>query len=106
MSLSPEQRREYRALAHNLKPVVIIGDKGISENLIQEAERALADHELIKVKVAFPEKESREQAVSELCQQTGAELVQMIGKIAVLLKRSSQPDPKLSNLARAARARS
>ena len=54
MSLSPEQRREYRAIAHNLKPVIIVGDKGLSEGLQEELERALNDHELIKIKVASP----------------------------------------------------
>ena len=47
MSLSPEQRREYRGIAHNLKPVIIVGDKGLSEGLQEELERALNDHELI-----------------------------------------------------------
>ncbi|MBS8242087.1 ribosome assembly RNA-binding protein YhbY [Marinobacter lipolyticus] len=100
MSLSPEQRREYRGIAHNLKPVIIVGDKGLSEGLQDELERALNDHELIKVKVASTDRETRQQAIAELCKASGAELVQTIGKIAVILRRAKKPNPKLSNLLR------
>lgn len=100
MSLSPEQRREYRGIAHNLKPVIIVGDKGLSEGLQEELERALNDHELIKVKIASPDREVRQEAIAELCQSAGAELVQTIGKIAVIMRRAKKPNPKLSNLLR------
>ena len=100
MSLSPEQRREYRAIAHNLKPVIIVGDKGLSEGLQEELERALNDHELIKSKVASQDRGTRSEAVTALCESSGAELVQTIGKIAVILRRAKKPNPKLSNLLR------
>jgi RNA-binding protein len=100
MSLSPEQRREYRGIAHNLKPVIIVGDKGLSEGLQEELERALNDHELIKVKVASTDREVRQEAITELCKASGAELVQTIGKIAVILRRAKKPNSKLSNLLR------
>ncbi len=100
MSLSPEQRREYRAIAHHLKPVIIVGDKGLSEGLREELERALNDHELIKVKIASQDREVRQEVIAALCQNTGAQLVQTIGKIAVLLRRAPKPNPKLSNLQR------
>ncbi|HET8801629.1 MAG TPA: ribosome assembly RNA-binding protein YhbY [Marinobacter sp.] len=100
MSLSPEQRREYRAIAHNLKPVIIVGDKGLSEGLQEELERALNDHELIKVKVASQDREVRQETISALCETAGAELVQSIGKVAVILRRAKKPNPKLSNLLR------
>lgn len=100
MSLSSEQRRQFRALAHDLKPVVMVGDKGLSEGLTAELERALDDHELIKVKIASPDREDRRAVADALCEETGAELVQMIGKIAILLRRAKKPNPKLSNLVR------
>mgnify|MGYP000465830638 FL=1 len=100
MSLSPEQRREYRAIAHNPKPVIIVGDKGLSEGLQEELERALNDHELIKIKVASQDRETRHEAITALCESSGAELVQTIGKIAVILRRAKKPNPKLSNLLR------
>lgn len=98
MSLSPAQRREYRAIAHNLKPVIIIGDKGLTEGLFQELDRALNDHELIKVKIASTDREVRQEVITELCKNAKAELVQSIGKIAVILRRAKKPNPKLSNL--------
>jgi RNA-binding protein len=100
MSLSPEQRREYRGIAHNLKPVIIVGDKGLTDGLQEELERALNDHELIKIKVASQDRETRHEAVAALCEASGAELVQTIGKIAVIMRRAKQPNPKLSNLLR------
>jgi len=100
MSLSSEQRREYRAIAHNLKPVIIVGDKGLTESLQEELERALNDHELIKIKIASQDREARQQAVTELCAGAKAEVVQTIGKIAVILRRAEKPNPKLSNLLR------
>ncbi|MGP4843675.1 ribosome assembly RNA-binding protein YhbY [Marinobacter sp. 1Y8] len=100
MSLSPEQRREYRAIAHHLKPVVMIGDKGLSENLQKELNRALNDHELIKIKVASPDRDERRVAIEALCKEAGAELIQIIGKIAIILRRAKEPNPKLSNLQR------
>lgn len=100
MSLSPEQRREYRGIAHHLKPVIIIGEKGLTEGLQQELERALNDHELIKVKVASADREQREEIISELCRSAGAQRVQTIGKIAVIMRRAAKPNPKLSNLQR------
>jgi len=100
MSLSPEQRREYRGIAHNLKPVIIVGDKGLSEGLQDELDRALNDHELIKIKIANQDRDVRREAIDALCEASGAELVQTIGKIAVILRRAKQPNPKLSNLLR------
>lgn len=100
MSLSPAQRREYRAIAHNLKPVVIIGDKGLTESLQQELDRALNDHELIKVKIATPDRDQRQELTEALCKGSGAQLVQSIGKIAVIMRRAAKPNPKLSNLQR------
>ncbi|SFL82550.1 ribosome assembly RNA-binding protein YhbY [Marinobacter zhejiangensis] len=100
MSLSPEQRREYRGIAHTLKPIIIIGDKGLTEGLQQELDRALNDHELIKIKVANPDRDARREAIEFLCKESGAQLIQVIGKIAVILRRAKKPNPKLSNLLR------
>lgn len=100
MSLSPAQRREYRAIAHHLKPVVTLGDKGLNEGVKEELDRALNDHELIKVKVAGSDKEGRTAQAESLCKATGAELVQLIGRVAVILRRAKKPNPKLSNLSR------
>ena len=100
MSLSSADKKHYRAIAHNLNPVIIVGDKGLSEGLIDELKRALKDHELIKVKVAIGDRDARGLMINELVEKSGAELVQSIGKVAVLLKKNSKPNPKLSNLIR------
>ncbi|KZY33768.1 MULTISPECIES: ribosome assembly RNA-binding protein YhbY [unclassified Oleiphilus] len=100
MSLSSADKKHYRTIAHNLNPVIIVGDKGLSEGLMEELNRALNDHELIKVKVAIGDRDDRSALITELVEQSGAELVQTIGKIAVLLKKNKKPNPKLSNLIR------
>ena len=100
MTLSAADKKQYRAIAHNLNPVIIVGDKGLSETLMEELNRALSDHELIKVKVAIGDRDDRAQLIETLAKDSGAELVQTIGKIAVLLRRNKKPNPKLSNLIR------
>ena len=93
-------RKSLRAIAHELKPVIIVGEKGLTETVIGEVERALGDHELIKVKLASNERDERAEIVEAILSATGATQVQLIGKVLVLLKRSNQPKPGLSNLIR------
>lgn len=100
MTLSTADKKHYRTIAHNLNPVVIVGDKGLSENLLDELNRALHDHELIKVKIAIGDRDDRSQIIEALIGSTKAELVQAIGKVIVLLKKNPKAKPKLSNLIR------
>ena len=100
MTLSAADKKQYRAIAHNLNPIIIVGDKGLSESLIEELNRALHDHELIKVKIAHNDRDERQQLIDKLVEISGAMLVQSIGKVVVLLKRNPKPNPKLSNLLR------
>jgi len=100
MSLSSDKAKQYRAIAHNLKPVLLIGDKGPSEAVIAELNRALNDHELIKVKINLGDRDDRKTIIEEIVRQSGAELVQSIGKMAVLFKKAAKPNPKLSNVLR------
>ncbi len=100
MTLSTADKKQYRTIAHNLNPVVIIGDKGLSENLLDELNRALHDHELIKVKIAIGDRDDRSAIIDALLDATKAELVQSIGKVVVLLKKNPKAKPKLSNLVR------
>lgn len=92
--------KQLRAIAHKLKPVVTIAGNGLSEGVISELDRALNDHELIKVKLAVGSREARTAISREICDRTGAELVQGIGNVVVILRRTGQPDPRLSNLLR------
>ncbi|MBX2808416.1 MAG: YhbY family RNA-binding protein [Cellvibrionaceae bacterium] len=100
MSLTPAQKKRYRSIGHTLKPIVTIADKGLSENLQAELERALSDHELIKVKLAISDRTLRNQTTQELCTQTNALLVQAIGKTALIFRQAKKPKAKLSNLSR------
>jgi RNA-binding protein len=91
MNLTNKQRSHLRSLAHHLKPVVMVGDKGITENLLAELDRALEAHELIKVSISGADKKQRRTLSEELCQNGTAELVQMIGHITVLYRPAQEP---------------
>jgi len=92
--------RQLRAQAHSLKPVVTIAGKGLAPSVLEELDRALNDHELIKVKVAVGDREQRDAMIGELCTQSDAYLVQRVGNIATLLRPNPQADPRKSNLHR------
>lgn len=92
--------RQLRAIGHKLHPIVTIAGNGLSESVIGELERALHDHELIKIKLAVGSRETRDEILQALLAQCGAELVQRIGNTALLLRRCADPDPKKSNLLR------
>ncbi len=100
MTLSNDQKKHYRSIGHNLKPIVTIAGKGLHENIIAEINRGLEDHELIKVSVKVGDRDVRKAVSAEICERTGAELVQSIGHAILLLRPAKKPDPKLSNLLR------
>jgi RNA-binding protein len=88
MSLTSSQIRALRAESHRLKlkPVVIIGQHGVSENVLNELEQALTHHELIKVRIPALEKPERSVLIDGLCEQLNADLVQRIGHVIVLFR--------------------
>jgi RNA-binding protein len=90
--------KQLRAVGHKLKPVVTVAGNGLTDNVLAELDRALTDHELIKIKLAVGSREARSEMAKQVCEKSGAELVQSIGGIIVLLRRSEKPDPRLSNL--------
>ncbi len=98
--LDAKTKRRLRQIAHHLDPVVSIGDLGISEGLIGETERALTDHELIKVRINALERSTRNTLGTELASACNAAVVQRIGKIIVLFRANPETDIKLSNLRR------
>jgi RNA-binding protein len=79
--------RKLRATAHNLNPVVMIGQAGLTAAVLAEIEGALNAHELIKIRIRA-EKEERGQMSRQICNDTGAELVQNIGQIAVVYRKN------------------
>ena len=100
-ALKNSELKQFRAIAHKLNPVVMVGSHGISDGVIGELDRALHDHELIKLKIAVGDRDLRDTLLAELCDRAGATLVQRIGNTATLLRRSATPDPRKSNLLRA-----
>lgn len=92
--------RQYRAIAHQLNPIVTVAGAGLSDGVLGELERALSDHELIKIKVTVGDRGTRDQLIANLCERVGAQLIQRIGNTATLLRRSPTADPRKSNLHR------
>jgi len=76
-----------KARAHSLEPVVIIGGKGLTEDVVKEVDRALTAHELIKVRAPSLDRDARDEALKTLCEKTGADAVQQIGKVLVLFRK-------------------
>ena len=88
--LTSAQTRFLRGQAHDLKAMLQVGGKGITEALAAEVDLALEHHELIKVKVAAEDRDARDTMIGELCDRTGAALVQRIGHTAVLYRPSKE----------------
>lgn len=90
--LSDAQRKYLRRLGHDRNPIVLVGQGGMSDNLIAELDRALRDHELVKVRARVGDREQRDEILAGLAQATGAEIVQRIGHVA-LYYRARQDKP-------------
>lgn len=86
MPLKASQKKNLRGQAHHLKPLVTVADKGLSESVLAEIQRALNDHELIKVKLRSDREKRKQwaQSITELC---GAELITTIGQVACFYRK-------------------
>lgn len=93
--LTGKQRRHLRALAHSLKPIVQIGKDGIDDGVVAAVDRALLDHELVKVKVGEAAGLAREQAAAAVAAKTASEVAQVLGNI-VLLYRAREDKPTIT----------
>lgn len=100
MPLTSERKKQLRTLGHNLKPIVTIAAKGLTGNVRSEIERALTDHELIKIKLAIEDRDLRKSLSGDIATQFSAEVTQTIGKILLLYRPATKPNSKLSNLRR------
>ncbi len=94
MKLSEKQLRFLRGKAHALKPVVMMGQKGLTDNVVAETVQALRDHELIKVRVRAADRSTREALLADLVSRSDCALVNRIGHVAILY-RAAQPLPRL-----------
>jgi len=86
IQLTPKERQALKALAHGLKPVVLLGSAGLSPAVVKEIDRALLAHELIKVKVPGDDRSEREELFASLAESLSAARVQAIGKLLVLFR--------------------
>ena len=90
MTLSEAQKKHLRGLGHALKPLIMVGDAGLSESLLAEYESTLAHHELIKVRVRVGDRKARDGIIEELCNTSGAQLVQRVGNMALLYRENPE----------------
>ncbi len=98
MSLNESQRKYLKKLAHNQKPLIMVGNAGVTESLLAELDSTIAHHELIKVKVSAGDREDRDDSIQQIIKASGAELVGRIGNIATLYrapKKGAKKAPKI-----------
>ena len=93
--LTPAQRQFLKSLAHRLQPVVMIGNQGLTAAVLKEIEHSLAVHELIKIKAATEDAETRQTWMVEICTSAKATAVQQIGKVFVIYRPAALPVIKL-----------
>ena len=100
MALTQEQKKHFKSIGHHLKPVLIVAENGLTEGVMAELERALNDHELIKVQLRITERDDRLAVIDELCKVSHSELAQVIGKMALIYRKNPKANKQLSNVSR------
>lgn len=99
MKSENRQRKQLRAIGHRLNPVVIVSN-GVTAGVTAEIDRALSDHELIKIRVNAADRTEKQEQVAAICTKLGAELIQSAGHIALIYRAALKPKAELSNLVR------
>jgi len=94
MNLSEHQKKHLRGLGHQLKPLIMVGDAGLSESVLAEYESTLDHHELIKVRVRVGDREARDAIIEKLCTDSEAILIQRIGNVALLFRPNLKKKPE------------
>jgi len=95
MTITPKQRRWLKGQAHHLKPVVLLGQAGLTDGVVAEIEGALAHHELIKVKVNAGDRELRDTLVAQIAARTGSDLIDRIGNMASFYRANQEKQTPL-----------
>lgn len=98
MSLDNTTRKAFRSIGHKLHPIVIV--KELSDGTRAELERALADHELIKIRVVAGDRDDKRALIEGICTALGAEAVQATGHVVLLYRANPKARPHLSNIQR------
>ena len=94
MNLSEPQKKYLRGRGHDLKPLIMVGDAGLTESLLAEFESTLAHHELIKVKVRASDRAARDKMIETMCADHSAALIQRIGNVALLYRANPDKEPE------------
>lgn len=94
MKLTEQQLKHLRGLAHKLKPVVMVGQHGLKETILEEIENALEFHELIKVKISVGDRDMRDEIIEAILEDSRATLIQRVGNVATLFRRNPKK-PKI-----------
>ena len=95
MAINDTQKRYLKGLAHPLKPVVMIGNKGLTDTVLAEIENALERHELIKVRVSGQEKAEQAEMIATIALKTSSNVVMIIGHIGVFYRAAKEPKIQL-----------
>ena len=90
--ITSQQKREFKSQLHFLKPVVIVSHHGLTDGVLQEINRALEDHELIKIRLSEANRDNIDDMVTKICKVTNAILIQIIGKVIAIYKKMPKKD--------------
>jgi RNA-binding protein len=92
--VTPAERKALKARAHNLNPILQLGEKGLTDAVVAEIDRALGAHELIKIRAASLNRDEREVALASICERTQCHPVQHIGKMLVVYRQKPRAEPE------------
>lgn len=87
MSLNNKQKQQFKAQAHHLKPIILIGSQGFTAAVQHEIDRALNDHELIKIRIQGEDRLERHEILEKICTALNADLVQTVGRIGTVYRK-------------------
>jgi len=90
MNLSESQKKFLRGLGHQLKPVIMVGDAGLSDGVLKEFASTIEHHELIKVRIRAGDRSARDEIIKNLCDKGSSSLVARIGNVALLYRRNEE----------------
>ena len=98
MTLSGKQKNYLRGIAHNKNPIVTIGGKGLTDAVMQEIERALDYHELVKIKLPTNSKAEKVALLAQITGSSDSEPVQLIGRVGVIYRANQEPKITLPSI--------
>ena len=99
-TLTTAERKALKARAHNLHPILQLGEKGLTDAVIAEIDRAIGAHELIKIRAAPLNRDEREVALASICERTNAQAIQHIGKMLIIYRKKPEEPKKPTRSAR------